>query len=138
LTDKPGETILLGVLDVKRPGSHSIQRSEEFMAFDSRVYRIVIGSPSDVEEERDIAVRVIQEWNDLHSYTRKVVLLPLRWETHTAPDYGTRPQEVINEQSLIDVICWLVSSGRESDHQPETPRVAPLRRSIEWGVQANQ
>jgi hypothetical protein len=29
------------------------------MAYDSRVYRILIASPSDVEEERDIAVNVI-------------------------------------------------------------------------------
>jgi hypothetical protein len=71
------------------------------MAYDCRVYRILIASPSDVEEEREIAVRVIQEWNDLYSYSRKVALLPLRWETHTAPEYGTRPQEVIN-RAIVD------------------------------------
>jgi hypothetical protein len=77
------------------------------MAYNSRVYRILIASPSDVEEEREIAVRVIQEWNDLYSYTRKVALLPLRWETHTAPDYGTRPQEVIN-RAIVDDCDLLV------------------------------
>jgi hypothetical protein len=30
-----------------------------FMPYDSRTYRVLIGSPSDVEEEREIAVRVI-------------------------------------------------------------------------------
>jgi hypothetical protein len=49
---------------------------------------VLIASPSDVEEEREIAVRVIQEWNDLHSYNRRIVLLPVRWETHAAPEYG--------------------------------------------------
>lgn len=77
------------------------------MAYDCRVYRILIASPSDVEEEREIAVRVIQEWNDLYSYSRKVALLPLRWETHTAPDYGTRPQEVIN-RAIVDHCDLLV------------------------------
>jgi hypothetical protein len=77
------------------------------MAYDSRVYRILIASPSDVEEEREIAVKVIQEWNDLYSYSRKVALLPLRWETHTAPDYGTRPQEVIN-RAIVDECDLLV------------------------------
>ena len=77
------------------------------MAYDSRVYRVLIASPSDVEEEREIAVRVIQEWNDLYSYSRKVVLLPLRWETHTAPEYGTRPQEVIN-RAIVDQCDLLV------------------------------
>jgi hypothetical protein len=77
------------------------------MSFDSRAYRILIASPSDVDDERDIAVRVIQEWNDLHSYNRKVVLLPLRWETHTAPEYGTRPQEVIN-RAIVDQCDLLI------------------------------
>lgn len=77
------------------------------MAYDSRVYRVLIASPSDVEEEREIAVRVIQEWNDLYSFARKITLLPLRWETHTAPEYGTRPQEVIN-RAIVDHCDLLV------------------------------
>jgi hypothetical protein len=77
------------------------------MAFDCRVYRILIASPSDVDEEREIVTRAIQEWNDLHSYSRKVALLPLRWETHTAPEYGTRPQEVIN-RVIVDQCDLLV------------------------------
>lgn len=71
------------------------------MAYDCRVYRILIASPSDVDNEREIAVRVIQKWNDMHSYSRKVVLLPLRWETHTAPDYATRAQEIVN-RAIVD------------------------------------
>lgn len=77
------------------------------MAFDSRVYRILIASPSDVAEEREIVVRVIQEWNDLYSHSRKIVLLPLRWETHTAPEYNVRPQEVIN-RAIVDECDLLV------------------------------
>ena len=52
------------------------------MAFQSQVFRILIASPSDVSIERDIAVRAIQEWNDLNAFERRVVLLPVRWETH--------------------------------------------------------
>lgn len=77
------------------------------MPYDSRTYRILIASPSDVEEEREIAVRVIQEWNDLYSYSRSVVLLPLRWETHSAPEYGMRPQEIIN-RAIVDQCDLLV------------------------------
>lgn len=77
------------------------------MPFNSRAYRVLIASPSDVEEEREIAVRVIQEWNDLHAYTREVVLLPLRWETHSAPEHGTRPQEAINK-AIVDQCDLLV------------------------------
>lgn len=72
------------------------------MAFNSRVFRIFIASPSDVQEERDIIARIIREWNDLHSYERKVVLLPLRWETHSAPELNRRPQEIINTE-IVDL-----------------------------------
>jgi hypothetical protein len=77
------------------------------MSYNCRAYRILIASPSDVDAEREIAVRVIQEWNDLYSYTRGVVLLPLRWETHSAPEYGTRPQEAIN-RAVVDQCDLLV------------------------------
>ncbi len=40
-------------------------------------------------------------------FTKKSVLLPLRWETHTAPEYGTRPQEVIN-RAIVDECDLLV------------------------------
>ena len=35
------------------------------------------------------------------------MLLPLRWETHTAPEYNTRPQEVINRM-IVDECDLLV------------------------------
>ena len=35
------------------------------------------------------------------------MLLPLRWETHSAPEYGKRPQEVINRQ-VVDQCDLLV------------------------------
>lgn len=68
------------------------------MSFLARVFQVLIASPSDVEEEREIAVQTIQQWNDLNAAQRQLVLLPLRWETHSAPEYGKRPQEVINRQ----------------------------------------
>ena len=77
------------------------------MSYAARVFRILIASPSDVLEERDIAVNTIQAWNDLISAERQIVLLPLRWESHSAPEYGTRPQEVINRQ-VVDYCDVLV------------------------------
>jgi hypothetical protein len=77
------------------------------MAFSAQVFRILIASPSDVTEEREIAVRTMQEWNDLNAAERQFVLLPLRWETHSAPKYGKRPQEIINQQ-VVDHCDLLV------------------------------
>ncbi len=77
------------------------------MAYSAQVFRILIASPSDVDEERDIIVKVIQEWNDLNSAERQLVLLPLKWETHSAPEYNVRPQEIINYQ-VVDQCDLLV------------------------------
>jgi hypothetical protein len=68
------------------------------MAYDARVLQILIASPGDVQDEREIVAEVINDWNYLNSRDRSVVLLPLRWETHAAPELGTRPQASINRQ----------------------------------------
>ncbi|MCD8445678.1 hypothetical protein [Tenacibaculum finnmarkense] len=72
------------------------------MSYESTVYRILIASPSDVDEEREVVSRIIQDWNDLNSFNKKIVLLPVRWETHSSPTFGVRPQEAINKQLVDD------------------------------------
>lgn len=109
------------------------------MAYDCRLYQVLIASPSDVEEEREIAVRVIQDWNNLHSFSRKVALLPLRWETHTTPEYGRRPQEVINRQivdqcDLLVAVFWTrigsPTGEAESGTLEEIERVAAAGKPV--------
>jgi hypothetical protein len=68
------------------------------MAYDARVLQILIISPGDVQEEREIVSQVVFEWNYVNSRDRSIVLLPLRWETHATPEMGQRPQAVINRQ----------------------------------------
>ena len=71
------------------------------MSFDARVYQVLIASPSDVGTERVVAERVLHEWNSQNSKKRGVALLPLRWETHVAPEYKVRPQEAVN-RAIVD------------------------------------
>ena len=47
------------------------------MSFIARVYRIMIGAPSDIKEEVQIAKDVINEWNYVHTELHHKVLLPL-------------------------------------------------------------
>jgi len=78
----------------------------------SNVYKVLVASPSDVAEERQIVVDVIHEWNALNSDSRKIVLLPKMWETHSAPEYNSEPQSVINREVVDDcdiAICVLWS-----------------------------
>lgn len=61
----------------------------------------MIGSPSDVAEERVAATDAVNEWNIQYADAEGVVLLPVKWETHATPTSGVRPQSAINEQ-LVD------------------------------------
>lgn len=62
----------------------------------------MIASPGDVSEERKIAREIILDWNNIHSFSRKIVLLPVGWELNTFPSMGERPQKIINGQILKD------------------------------------
>lgn len=65
------------------------------------VYRVMIGSPSDLSAEREAATDTVNEWNAQHADAEGVVLLPVKWETHAVPTAAVRPQSAINEQ-LVD------------------------------------
>jgi hypothetical protein len=67
----------------------------------SKIYRVLIGSPSDLGEERQSATEAINEWNAQHAGAEGAVLLPIKWETHALPTSGVRPQSAINDQ-LVD------------------------------------
>jgi hypothetical protein len=67
----------------------------------SKIYRVMIGSPSDLSEERQVAAAAVNEWNAQHADAEGVVLLPVMWETHATPTSAVRPQSVINDQ-LVD------------------------------------
>jgi hypothetical protein len=64
----------------------------------AEIYQVLIASPSDLPEEREIASRAVHEWNDQHAVAESVVLLPVKWETHAMPESGVRPQAAINRQ----------------------------------------
>lgn len=68
------------------------------MSFKAEVYRVLIASPSDLTEERQVATQAINEWNSQHAITEGVVLLPVKWETHATPRSGVRPQAAINDE----------------------------------------
>jgi hypothetical protein len=66
------------------------------MSFKSETYRVLIASPFDLVEERQVATEAVHEWNAQHADAESVVLLPVRWETHALPQSAIRPQEAIN------------------------------------------
>ena len=72
------------------------------MAFDAKIFRILIASPGDVGEGRNVIPEIINDWNAINSIISKVVLMPVKWETHSAPLMGDRPQAIINKQLVRD------------------------------------
>lgn len=72
------------------------------MPYDATAIKVMIASPSDVFSERNIIREVLSEWNAINFDRRKVVLLPVAWETHSVPEMGDRPQAIINRKLLND------------------------------------
>jgi hypothetical protein len=70
-------------------------------------YKILIASPNDLTSEKKVIPEVINSWNSLNSEQFKVCLLPVMWETHSTPEMGSRPQEIINQQ-LVDTCDILI------------------------------
>jgi hypothetical protein len=69
-----------------------------FVSYTATVINVMIASPGDVSTERLIARDVVHEWNTIHSEDKKIVLMPVGWDTHATPDMGDRPQGIINGQ----------------------------------------
>lgn len=72
------------------------------MSFHANVFKVMIASPGDVSEERRIVTDEIYRWNDANASARQLVLLPVKWETHSTPQMGGHPQAIINRQLLED------------------------------------
>jgi hypothetical protein len=70
------------------------------MSYAATTFNVMIASPGDVASERAIIRDVVYEWNAVHSSARKIVLLPIGWETHSSPEMGSSAQTIINKQVL--------------------------------------
>jgi len=70
------------------------------VSYSATVFNVMIASPGDVASERSIVRDVVYEWNAVHSKSRNIVLLPIGWESHSSPEMGASPQDIINNQIL--------------------------------------
>lgn len=72
------------------------------MAYIATVIPVMIASPGDVEREREEARNAIYNWNDVNAKNTSMILNPIGWETHGAPEMGDRAQALINKRLLND------------------------------------
>lgn len=70
------------------------------MSYQAKVYKVFIASPSDVLRERNTVRSVIAHWNSINAESQKAVLLPIGWDTHSAPESSKTAQDYINEEIL--------------------------------------
>lgn len=64
-------------------------------------YSLLFSCPGDISVERDIAKKVVDEFNHLYSSTFGVSLILKYWGTDVYPESGGKPQDLINAQ-LVD------------------------------------
>src|SRR5690625_4410626 len=65
-----------------------------------KLIKIFIASPGDVLEQRNEVEQLILDWNNEHSDTKNIVLMPIRWENNSTASYAVNSsgQAIINEQ----------------------------------------
>jgi hypothetical protein len=107
------------------------------MAFDAKVFKILIASPGDVDEERHAIPEVIARWNANNAETSHVVLLPIKWETHAAPLLGDRAQGVINNQVVVTCDMAIGVFGTRLG-SPTGVSESGTAEEIEWFIDNNK
>lgn len=69
------------------------------MAFLANAIRIVISSPGEAAEERDIVTGEVYRWNETNAVSRKLILLPMNWENKAAEQNDAPAQDAIDPQT---------------------------------------
>lgn len=75
-----------------------MQRIPPVIGLDGRIVRVMLGCPSDIEDEVAVFTGEICLWNQEHAEEYAVSLVPKHWSTHTHPRLDDRPQGVVNSQ----------------------------------------
>jgi hypothetical protein len=79
--------------------------------YSAAVLEVLIASPSDTVDQREIIRQAVFDWNVSNTRVFGVVLLPVMWETHSLPGLEGRPQGMINEQLVNDADILVATFG---------------------------
>lgn len=95
------------------------------MIQDVKKITLVIASPSDTTEQRDIIESCCYEWNKTTGEQIGAFILPKRWETDVAIRSNTKYQQQINEQiiassNVLIALFWTSLGSKTSRHQSGT------------------
>ena len=109
------------------------------MSYRAQAFNVMIASPGDVSSERSIIRESIYEWNVVHSQSRNIALLPVGWDSHSSPEMGKDPQEIINKQvlekcDLLVGVFWTRIGTPTKEHPSGT--VEEIEKHIKSGKPA--
>jgi hypothetical protein len=107
------------------------------MSFEAKVFKVLIASPGDVDEERQAIPEVISRWNNANAELSHVVLLPVKWETHSAPLLGGRAQSVINNQ-VVTTCDMAIGVFWTRLGSPTGVSESGTAEEIEWFIKNNK
>jgi hypothetical protein len=109
---------------------HAAAPAARRVGFEARVLTVLIASPGDTVDARDVVEQTILSWNRDRSHVERVVLLPVRWEADAVPEMGSDGQSIINRQLVdrADIVVALFHSRVAL--LPRGPNQVRLRRSI--------
>jgi hypothetical protein len=68
----------------------------------AKIYKCFIASPSDTQEERDLADNVFNKLNKSLGEHLEFRIESIKWENNARPSFGSNGQDVINRQLLND------------------------------------
>ena len=85
-------------------------------------YRCVLISPSDVKKERDALTDLVTNWNAQIGKSLGARVELVKWESHSLPIHGDKPQNILNNELLDDcdlgiAIFWY-RLGTPTDEHP--------------------
>lgn len=107
------------------------------MPFSATVFNVLIASPSDVPAEREAIAASLHEWNALNSVETGKVLLPVMWESHSAPVMGDRPQGIINDQ-VVHTCDMLIGAFWTRLGSPTGVEDSGTVEEIKWFLKNNK
>lgn len=105
--------------------------------FSSAIYRIMIGCPSDIKEEVEIACEYIHKWSDMNAETFSVALLPLHWKLNSYPAHGSYPQKILDKQ-LVDKSDLLICIFNSKIGTPTDSSASGTIEEIEEHIKAGK
>lgn len=100
------------------------------------LFRVFVGSPSDVDAEHQIIQGQIQQWNRDHGPLTLARVEYTNWRTHSRPAAGGRPQALLNKQVVdkSDIVVGIFNARFGSPTGvADSGTEEEIRRSIKRG-----